>query len=270
MPLPANTQLAVADPLAAWFGFSGGDTGVGSLLFELTDTNGQPSSDILLAQSIVFARKTDGSEFGQFFPAMRESDALVAGQIGYLASTVNAQVYRVNVGLMALADGTRVKVTPQDKIGTPLATGQIFDLDRGGNRQLNNIFNVFQLTPRDNIVIAVEVMSGSVLTYGSILDGNLVYTGTSDPTTILPVTGGAPAGDPARARTDPGAQRVQRLRQRHQPQRGAGNRSGPTSSPAEPPASRPAPPSPSPAARPSATRTSSAGSSGSRGSGRFA
>lgn len=190
--LPGNTQLSVNDPLATWFGFAGGDTAVGSLLLDLNETNGQPSSDVLLAQSVVFARKTDGSEFGQFFPAMRDEDALVAGQIGYLASTVNAQVYRVNVGLMGLADGTRVKVTPQVKIGTPLAPGQTFDLDRGDNRQLNNIFNVFQLTPRDNIVIAVEVISGSLLAYGSILDGNLVYTGTSDPTTILPVTGGAP------------------------------------------------------------------------------
>ncbi len=192
VPLPANTQLAVTDPLAAWFGFGTGDTAVGSLLLELTEVNGQPSSDVLLAQSVVFARKPDGSEFGQFFPAMRESDALTAGRVGYLASTVDAQAYRVNVGLMALADGSRVKVTPQDKIGTPLATGQTFDLNRGGNRQLNNIFNVFQLTPRDNIVVAVEVVSGSVLAYGSILDGNLVYPGTSDPTTILPVTAGAP------------------------------------------------------------------------------
>ena len=30
------------------------------------------------------------------------------------------------------------------------------------------------------------------LAYASMLDGNIVYTGTSDPTTILPVTGGAP------------------------------------------------------------------------------
>jgi hypothetical protein len=192
VPLPGDTQLGVTDPLAAWLGFSGGDTAVGSLLLNLNDASGQPSSDTLLAQSVVFARKADGSEFGQFFPAMRDEDALVAGQIGYLASTVNAQVYRVNVGLMGLADGTRVKVTPQDRIGAPLAAGQTFDLNRGDNRQLNNIFNVFQLTPRDNIVIAVEVSSGMALAYGSILDGNLVYTGTSDPTTILPVTGGAP------------------------------------------------------------------------------
>lgn len=192
VPLPAGTLLEITDPLAAWFGFGGGDAAVGSLLFELRNTNGSPSSDQLLAQSVVFARKTDGSEFGQFFPALRESDALVAGQTGYLATTVNAQVYRVNVGLMGLANGTRVTVTPQDRIGTPLATGLTLDLDTGSNQQLNNLFTVFGLNPRDNVLVAVQVVSGKVLAYSSVLDGNITYTGTSDPTTILPVTGGAP------------------------------------------------------------------------------
>ncbi len=186
--LPANTQLSVTDPLAAWFGFSGSTPAVGSLLLELRGGGGD-----LLAQSVVFARNSDGSEFGQFFPALREADALAAGQVGYLASTVNAQVYRVNVGLMGLADGTQVTVTLQERIGTPLAAGQTFALDRGDSRQLNNIFNVFHIPPTDDIVIAVAVTSGKALAYASILDGNIAYTGTNDPTTILPVTGGAPA-----------------------------------------------------------------------------
>jgi hypothetical protein len=177
----------VTDPLAAWFGFSGSTPAVGSLLLELRDGGGD-----LLAQSVVFARNSDGSEFGQFFPALREADALAAGQVGYLASTVNAQVYRVNVGLMGLADGTQVTVTLQERIGTPLAAGQTFALDRGDSRQLNNIFNVFHIPPTDDIVIAVAVTSGKALAYASILDGNIAYTGTNDPTTILPVTGGAP------------------------------------------------------------------------------
>ena len=185
--LPANTQLSVTDPLAAWFGFSGSDSAVGSLLLEL-----RGGGSDLLAQSVVFARNSDGSEFGQFFPALRETDALAAGQVGYLASTVNAQVYRVNVGLMGLADGTQVTVTVQERIGTPLAAGQSFALDRGDSRQINNIFNFFHIPPTDDVVVAVEVTSGKALAYASILDGNIAYTGTNDPTTVLPVTGGAP------------------------------------------------------------------------------
>lgn len=192
VPLPADTQLSITDPLAAWFGFSGNTPAVGSLLLELRNVGGSPSTDTLLAQSVVFARNDDGSEFGQFFPAFREEDALEAGQVGYLATTVNAQVYRVNVGLMGMANGTQITVTPQDKIGSPLAAGQTFSLNRGDNRQLNNIFNVFHLAPQDNIVVAVQVISGRALAYASVLDGNIVYTGTNDPTTILPVTGGAP------------------------------------------------------------------------------
>lgn len=191
LDLPGDTLLSVTDPLEAWFGIAGDEGAVGSLRLELLD-DGVASDDALLAQSVVFARNDDGSEFGQFFPALTEADALVAGQTGYIASTVNAQVYRVNLGLMSLMDGTQVTVTPHDPIGTPLAPERTFDLDAGDNRQLNNIFNVFQIAPRDNIVIAVEVGSGMALAYGSILDGNLAYEGTSDPTTVLPVTRGAP------------------------------------------------------------------------------
>jgi len=89
-------------------------------------------------------------------------------------------------------NGTQVTVTPQDPIGSALAAGRTFDLDLGDNRQLNNIFNVFGIGPRDNIVIAVEVNSGMALAYASILDGNIVYDGTSDPTTVLPAVAGAP------------------------------------------------------------------------------
>ncbi len=192
VPLAAGTQLEISDPLASWFGLGSGDSAVGSLLFELRNGDGSASNDQLLAQSVVFARKTDGSEFGQFFPALREADALRTGQTGYLATTVNAQVYRVNIGLMGLENGTRVTVTPQDHVGTPLAAGQTFDLNRGSNQQLNNIFTVFGLAPRNNILVAVQVTSGKVLAYASVLDGNITYTGTSDPTTILPVTAGAP------------------------------------------------------------------------------
>ena len=193
VPLPGDTLLDVTDPLAVWFGFTGNETAVGSLLLELRDDGGAPSADDqLLAQSVVFAQQDDGSEFGQFFPALREADALVAGQVGYLASTVNAQVYRVNVGLMGLMNGTQVTVTPQDPIGTALAASKTFNLDNGDNRQLNNIFNVFGIGPRDDIVVAVEVSSGMALAYASILDGNIAYDGTSDPTTILPAIGGAP------------------------------------------------------------------------------
>ncbi len=193
VPLPAGSQLEITDPLAAWFGLSGGNPAVGSLLLELKEAGGAPAaSKELLSQSVVFARNTDGSEFGQFFPALREADALKGGQVGYLPSTVNARAYRVNVGLMGLADGTRVTVTPMDRIGSPLAASQTFDLGKGSNRQLNNVFNVFKLTPRDNILLAVQVTAGKALAYASILDGNVVYTGTSDPTTILPITAGAP------------------------------------------------------------------------------
>jgi hypothetical protein len=41
-----------------------------------------------------------------------------------------------------------------------------------------------------DVVIEVEVVTGSGLAYASVLDGSGSYGGTSDPTTILPVSGG--------------------------------------------------------------------------------
>ena len=42
-----------------------------------------------------------------------------------------------------------------------------------------------------DVVVEVEVVTGSGLAYASVLDGSGSYSGTSDPTTILPVTGGS-------------------------------------------------------------------------------
>jgi hypothetical protein len=182
--VPAGVQQTIADPLESLFGFSGPEGRVGSVLI-----TGDTAD--LMVQTVVFARLDSGEEYGQFFPALAVADAVDAGQTVYLNTTEDPVTNRVNVGLMAVADGTRFEVRPVDPLGSPLAEALVFDLDRGGNTQINNLHNAFGLGSAADVVVEVEVVSGAGLTYASVLDGNIAYEGTSDPTTILPVPGGS-------------------------------------------------------------------------------
>jgi len=186
--LPAGRMETVDDPLGRFFGFGDDQAAVGSLMLDAT----AGSTDDLVIQSVVFARLDTGEEYGQLFPAMRAEAALTAGDTAWLSTTEDAERNRVNVGIMALADATRVTVTPVDPVGTALAAGRVLELDLGGNVQLNNLHAAFGLGPVDDILVELAVTGGRAVGYASVLDGNLSYPGTSDPATILPVSSGAP------------------------------------------------------------------------------
>lgn len=186
--VPAGTMQTVEDPLEAFFGFSGSAGRVGSLQLEAISGS---TTDLML-QTVVFARLDSGEEYGQFFPAMDAGDAIPAGRKVTLSSTGDPEHNRVNIGLMAAADGTRFRVTPMDPLGSALAVSRTYDLNQGGNTQINNLYASFDLGNIPDIVVEVEVVSGLGFAYASVLDGNGDYPGTSDPTTILPVSGGAP------------------------------------------------------------------------------
>ena len=154
VPLPAGTQLEVTDPLAAWFGFGGDASTVGSLPAHRRRGRAGRGDDPPRPERGVRARRRRPRVRPGLPGAARDRRA--GGRSGGLSErTVNAQVYRVNVGVMALVDGTAVTVTPQDPIGTPLAAGQSFTLDSGDNRQLNNIFNGLRPGPAGQHLVAV-------------------------------------------------------------------------------------------------------------------
>jgi hypothetical protein len=184
--LPGVIQT-IDDPLTSIFGFTRGANRVGSLMIEVV--NGYPND--LMVQTVVSARLDSGEEYGQFFPAMREADAVRSYVPAYLNSTEDPSANRVNVGLMAFANETRVTVTPMDPLGTALALGKSFEFEIGGNAQINDIYETFGLSSTPNVVIEIRVDSGKALAYASVLDGNGSYFGTSDPTTILPVFAGS-------------------------------------------------------------------------------
>ncbi len=177
-------MLTVDDPVQSWFGLG---EGVGSLQIRgLGEAAGR-----ILAQSVVSARNPDGTEFGQLFPASPTAAAIDAGEDAWLATTADGARNRINVGVMALLDGTVVEVVPVDPVGTELAPAETGQLDAGASDQLNDVAGLFDIGDRAGFLIEVRVLTGSALVYGSVLDGKGAVSGTSDPTTVLPVMAGA-------------------------------------------------------------------------------
>ncbi len=186
LTLQPGEMASIDDPLQAWFGIQ--STGaVGSLAF--TVTAGRPEA--LEVQSVVLARNDDGSEVGQFFPAA--TGGLNAGETAYLATTADPWRTRVNLGAMALVDGTRLEVRPVGPIGTPRGPVRTMALDHGVSSQLNDVFSagVFDLGFATDVLLEVTVTSGSAVVYASVLDGRSGTPGTNDPTTIRPAHRGA-------------------------------------------------------------------------------
>ena len=162
---------------------------VGSVLIR---TPGAEIGDLRMHAS-VFAEVADGSHYGQFFPAVRTSRAVAAGEVAYLGTGVDPSRYRVNAGVMAVVDDTVVELTPEAPVGTPLAAPLRFQLDTGGNAQANDLDTTFGLAGRGDYVLAMAVESGAAVGFVSILDGVGGGGGTSDPTTILPIRQGSDA-----------------------------------------------------------------------------
>lgn len=143
-----------------------------------------------MAQAVIFASLPDGREFGQYFQAMPLDAAQQAGETSLLFTTHDPVRFRVNVGVSAAADDTRVRLTPLGDGAVQLATPHVVELDDGGSAQVNDVDRAWGLGNTPNVMIRVEVLAGAAFPYASVLDGRGQVPGTSDPTTILPVTAG--------------------------------------------------------------------------------
>jgi len=188
--VPPGIQQEVDDPLHVWFGFTDAQPAAGTLGFFVPA--GRESD--LMVQSVVYARNPDGSEYGQFFPALPPDRAVWAGQKAFLSTTVDAVRNRLNLGMVGLEDGTTVQVVPVDPIGAPLAAPRSFTLNAGVSRQINDLNRGsagFSLGDRSDYVVQLDVQSGAALGFVSVLDGTSQIPGTSDPTTILPIITGS-------------------------------------------------------------------------------
>jgi len=192
-PITVNYVIApgimetVDDPLNALFGFGGDDNMVGSLLIEVV--GGSP--DDLVMRTLISAAVDSGEEYGTYFPAIRSGDALTVSETGYLTTTENPSTYRVNAGLMALVDSTTVTMTPMTRLGDPIAGSVTFQINAGENTQINDVHRFFNIGSIADVMIEVAVDSGKAIAYATVLDGTKSYSGTSDPTTVLPISRGS-------------------------------------------------------------------------------
>lgn len=160
-----------------------GDIPVGALSISREDRTSIP----LLGNTVISARQDTGDEYGQSFPIVSwGGDMIPPGMTAYATTTEDPAHYRVNVGGAALGH-TEVLVGPERPIGQELAPPMRFTLDDGESFQINNVYDTFGLDPNQaDAIIALTVESGALAAYGSALDGNGAYTGTSDPTTVTP------------------------------------------------------------------------------------
>ena len=84
-----------------------------------------------------------------------------------------------------------IEVRPVDPADTTLANAAVVELDFGESLQINNVANGFSLGDLENYLLEVTVTAGRAVVYASVLDGNFTNPGTSDPTTIQPVSVGS-------------------------------------------------------------------------------
>jgi hypothetical protein len=189
--VPPRQMQVIGSPLQDWFGFEEWQERVGSVM--LAVRNGDPED--LLLQSVVYAVKGatgpggPGPHFGQYFPASSTGEAISEGETVYInTSAEQFPRVRINLGLMSLADGSMVTVTPVNPLGVELTNGATYNLDRGMNNQINHFSALFQLPFDVPYLIKVEVTAGKILAYVSVIDGTYGRAGggTGDPTTVLP------------------------------------------------------------------------------------
>ena len=185
--LAGNQMVTIEDVLGTLFDIGDDEDAVGSLIFAVTEG----SVANLMISSVITAEGDDGTEYGQAFPATAEGGVLSTGETAYLSTTVDAEHTRVNFGAMAWADDTVIEVRPVDPADTPLGNAVLTSLDFGESFQINDIASSFALGEIEDYLLEATVTAGSAVVYASVLDGNSTNPGTSDPTTIRPVTTGA-------------------------------------------------------------------------------
>lgn len=182
--LGAGEAQTIDDALEVFFGPFGDEAAVGTLLIAVN----QGRVEDLLLRSVITAEHDDGRQYGQAFESPAFSDALQAGTAAFLHLASGRM--RTNSGLAALEPGTRAQIRLVGPIGTPLSGAFEFDGEPGESIQLNDIAQVFDMDPPEDALLEIEVCQGSLIAYGSILDGNGAFGGTSDPTTVGPFTEG--------------------------------------------------------------------------------
>lgn len=164
--LGSNQTLSIPNILRVLFGLT---DGVGAIL--ITPLENSPN---LLITSRTY-NLTEQGTYGQFIKGYPVSRFISSGTKGYLLGLQKDSRMRTNVGFNSLSEGANFKITLINGIGTDLASKEI-NLPPNSHLQINDIFGDLQVPGNSNSYAIVEVLSGKVFSYASVVNNQ-----SSDP-----------------------------------------------------------------------------------------
>lgn len=163
--LQTSQTLSIPNILKVLFGLS---EGVGSILvFPLNDSS-------LLITSRTYNLTANGT-YGQFIKGYPLSSFIGTGGKGYLLGLQKDQRMRTNVGFNSLSEGATLKISLYKGDGTYLASSEK-TLPSNSHLQINDIFADLNVQGNSNSYIIVEVLSGKIFSYASVVNNQ-----SSDP-----------------------------------------------------------------------------------------
>jgi hypothetical protein len=167
--IAAGETLAIDDVVNALFGASG----PGGIRI---------SSDRPVAVVSRTYNRTATGTFAQFVPGRSADEALATGARASLLGISKGSAFRTNVGMLALgAEGATARIVLRDSTGAELAASPVGLFPYGFNQF--DPFVQLGLPPSDNARLDIEVTSGRLLAYASVVDAS-----TNDPNFVEPVT----------------------------------------------------------------------------------
>jgi PKD repeat protein len=135
----------------------------------------------ILVTSRTYNQAPEGT-YGQYLPALDESQTIGLGDTGYLLQLKSNDFFRTNVGFANLGASTcDVRVQLYDEDGDPVGTAYEVTVEPGQWKPVNDIFAKASAGSHDLAYATVEVLSsgGQVWAYASVVDDI-----TGDATTI--------------------------------------------------------------------------------------
>jgi len=170
--LSAGRSVRYTDALEALFDFTG------AAALRIT-----PSEGTIVVTSRTYNQTANGT-YGQFIPAVSESDVIGAGEavplIQLADSASTASGYRTNIGLLnTSAEAISIEAELHDGSGVKLGSRTI-SLEASEYQQVDRIFRSVTSSTLDNCfaVLSTATTGGSFLAYGSVVDnrsGDPVY-----------------------------------------------------------------------------------------------
>lgn len=180
--LVAGATVEWQDILASLFGLSAAASNKGTVHIA--------SPLPIFATSRTYNQAPNGT-YGQYYPALRVTDGIPAGQTGTIVQLKKTSVFRTNVGVQNLATTPcAVQITLHGPTGSQVGSTRTQTVAVGRFWQQDDIFGNVGAGNRDIAYARVRSTTANcpVWAYGSVVDGN-----TGDPTT-MPVQLGSELG----------------------------------------------------------------------------